>query len=399
MSDKSPDSISLLDILSFLVRTRKVWLPSMLICAVVLGIYAFVATPQYRSAAIVRGVENKSGGFGSLLASKLSGLGNLGGFSASLGEVRGEYYLILLRERSMTQNVIDKFDLRTRLKMTDAPIEDVIDAWRSQVVFKFESTTNTIIIQVDDADAEFAKQVVEFYIAELDIRMRELESTKARKEREFAQQRLDEARVTLYALEDSMASFQRNSGILNLEEQAKATVQAVAAVQAERLLARAEYDLKKKIFTNDNPELNLAKLKLAGLDSSLAYITSDRDSDVERDFLLRLDSATEDGKTYLRLYRDIELHSILVALLTQQHEQARMDEARNTPTMAIVEPPSVGTKRVAPKRSMLIGLGAMLGLLFGLVAAGVIEMIAALAAPEHPNHDKYLLLKRSWRGR
>lgn len=399
MSDKSTDSINLLDILSFIVRSRKVWLPSMLICALAMGIYAFVATPKFRSAAIVRGVENKSGGFGSLLASKLSGLGNLGGFAATLGEVRGEYYLILMRERSMSEAIINKFDLRTRMKMPDAPIEDVIEAWRSQTFFKFETTTSTVVIQVDDEDPVFAKQVVEFYIEELDRRMRELESTKARKEREFAGERLDEAQANLYALEDSMASFQKNTGIFNLEEQAKATVQAAAAVQAERLLARAEYDLKKKIFANDNPELNLAKLKLEGLDSSLAYITSGKESDAERDFLLRMDSASENGKVFLRLYRDIELHSILVALLTQQYEQARMDEARNTPTMAIVEPPSLGSKRVSPKRSILIGLGAMLGLLFGLVFAGVRETVTALDSPTHPNHDKLQKLKRNWRGR
>lgn len=371
----------------------------MLICALAMGIYAFVATPKFRSAAIVRGVENKSGGFGSLLASKLSGLGNLGGFAATLGEVRGEYYLILMRERSMSEAIINKFDLRTRMKMPDAPIEDVIEAWRSQTFFKFETTTSTVVIQVDDEDPVFAKQVVEFYIEELDRRMRELESTKARKEREFAGERLDEAQANLYALEDSMASFQKNTGIFNLEEQAKATVQAAAAVQAERLLARAEYDLKKKIFANDNPELNLAKLKLEGLDSSLAYITSGKESDAERDFLLRMDSASENGKVFLRLYRDIELHSILVALLTQQYEQARMDEARNTPTMAIVEPPSLGSKRVSPKRSILIGLGAMLGLLFGLVFAGVRETVTALDSPTHPNHDKLQKLKRNWRGR
>ncbi|MCB1059517.1 MAG: hypothetical protein KDB65_04735 [Calditrichaeota bacterium] len=399
MSDKSSDSINLLDILSFLVRTRKVWLPSMLVCAVAIGIYAFVATPQFRSAAIVRGVENKSSSFGSMLASKLAGLGNLGGFSGGLGEVRGEYYLMLMRERSMSTKVVEKFDLRTKLKLPDAPIEDVIDAWRSHVYLEYEGTTSTILIQVDDADPEFAKQVVEFYISELDKRMRELESTKARKEREFAESRLDEARTNLYSLEDSMSSFQRNTGIFDLEEQAKATVQAAAAVEAQRLLARAEYDLKKKIFAGDNPELNLAKLKLAGLDSSLAYLTSEKEDPAERDFLLRIDSATEDGKTYLRLYRDIELHSIMVAVLTQQYEQARMDEARNTPTMAIVEPPSVGTKRVAPKRTMLVALGALIGLMFGLVYASFAELVRAMSVPGNPNHDKYLALRRSWRGR
>jgi len=371
----------------------------MLIAGIAVGIYAFAATPLYRSVAIVRGVENKAGGFGSLLASKLSGLGNLGGFAASMGEVRGDYYLMILRERSMGEKVVEKFNLRERLKMEQAPIEEVLDAWSNRVYFKYEPATSCVRIHVNDKDPNYAKEIVNFYIEELDNRLRAIESLKARKEREYASERLDEARATLYALEDSMSNFQRKSGIFNLEEQAKATVQAAAAVQAERLLARAEYELKLKLFSSDNPELNLAKMKLAGLDSSLSYMNNNPDNPSERDFLLRFDAATEDGKTYLRLYRDIELYSLLMALLTQQYEQAKMDEARNTPALAVVEPASIGSKRVSPKRTMLIGLGAGLGLVIGLLGAGVFSFVSSLSLSDNPENKNLDKLRRSWSGR
>lgn len=371
----------------------------MLLAAVVAGIYAYTATPQYRSTGIVRGIENKSGGLGSLLASKLSGLGNIGGFASSLGEIRGDYYLLILRERSMTEKVIDRFNLRERLKLQDALLEDVIDAWKGRVYHKYEAATSTVRIHVDDPDPKFAQSVVDFYITELDQRLRETETLKARKEREYASERLEEARAKLYALEDSMSAFQRKSGIFNLEEQAKATVQAAAAIQAERLIARAEFELKSKLFASDNPELQMAKMKLAGLDSSLSYLSTAPQSDSERDFLLKFDSATEDGKTYLRLYRDIELYSILMAMLTQQYEQAKMDESRNTPALAVVEQPSIGTKRVSPKRAMIIALGASLGLLVGLLFAGLRNTLSAIAEPNHPDHQRLLKLKRSWSAR
>lgn len=371
----------------------------MLIAGIAVGIYAFTATPHYRSSAIVKGVENSSSNFGGMLASKLAGLGNLGGFAASMGEVRGDFYLVILRERSMGEKVVEKFDLRNRLKMQDAPIEDVLEAWKNRVYQKYEPTSNTVRIHVDDPDPKFAQSVVEFYIEQLDVRLRELGTIKAKKEREFAGARLEEARATLYALEDSMSAFQRRSGIINLEEQAKATVQAAAAVQAERLLARAELELKRKLFTSENPELQIAQMRLAGLDSSLNYLNAVPESPAERDYLLRFDAATEDGKTYLRLYRDIELYSLLMALLTQQYEQAKMDEARNTPSLAIVEPASLGTKRVSPKRSMLVGLGAGLGLVIGLLGAGVVSVTSAISSEDHPDHGRFLKLKRSWSGR
>jgi len=371
----------------------------MLICAVAVGIFSVVAKPLYRSSAVVRGIDNKSGGLGSLISSKLAGLGNLAGFAPALGEVRGDYYLLLLRSPSMSQKVIEKFDIRSLFKMPDQPIEEVIEAWKGKIYFKYESNTNTVLIQVDHPSPETAKQIVEFYVSELDRRNRELEVTKARQEREFTEHRLEDARATLYALEDSMARFQRETGILNLEEQAKATVQAVAAIQAERVMAQAEYEFKAKLFSGDNPELNLARLKLAGIDSSISSLSAPKPEGAERDFLLRLDAATEDGKTYLRLYRDIEINSLLMALLVQQHETARLEEARNTPTMAIVEPPNIATKRSWPKRSLLTALGAAAGLFVGLLGAGFLSLREALKSPEHPNHASLAKLSRSWSGR
>ncbi|MCB9357293.1 MAG: hypothetical protein H6506_00895 [Calditrichaeota bacterium] len=394
MSNQDAGKLSIFEIFAFLGRWRRVWIISTLVCAVALGIYSFVTRSQYRSIAVLRSVEQESGGFGSILASKLAGLGNLGGFSASLGEVRGDYYLLILRGRAMSEAVIDRFDLRSRWRMPTAPIEEVIEKLNSTTYFKFDAGTNTIKVQVDDWEASKAKEICDFYVSELDQRNQSLETQKARKEREFVEKRLAEARETLYALEDSMAEFQRTSGIFNLEEQARATVQAVAAVQVQRTLAQAEYQIKSQIYEKENPELQMARLKKESADSSLARLINN--DSAEKDFLLRLDRASEDGKTYLRLYRDIEINSLLSALMTQQYEQARYSEARNTPTMLIVEPSAEGTKRVWPKRGVLVGLGAIIG--FALSGFGCLfyEYFARLNDPAAPGHEDLKKMRRSW---
>lgn len=394
MDKESKGTLNILDIFAFLIEWRRVWIPATLVCAFALGIYAFTAKEKYRTVVIVKGVDAQSGGLGSLLASKLAGLGNIAGFTSSLGEVRGDYYLLILRGRSLSEKVIEEFDLRTVWKMQGLPLEDVIDKLAGTTYFKYMPATNTVNIQVDDPDPNRAKEMCEFYFRELDLRNQEYESHRARKEREFSEARLAEARATLYALEDSMAAFQRQSGIFNLEEQAKATVQAMAAIQAERFMARAEYEMKAKLFESDNPELLMAWLRLAGIDSTLSSLSGDS-RDVENDFLLQFDRATEDGKTYLRFYRDIEINSILVALLTQQYEQARLAEARNTPTLAIVEPAAVGTKRVWPKRGQIVALGGAIGFIVSLLAVGLISLKRNLSSPDHPNHQSYTRLVKS----
>ncbi len=396
MENNQTGKVSILDILAFLARWRRVWIPSTIICAVALTIYAFTAQEKFRSVAVVRGVEAQSSGLGSILASKLSGLGNLGGFTASLGEVRGDYYLLILKGRAMSEAVIEKFGFRKEWKMEKAPLEDVIEVLNSRTYFKFDAGTNTVRIQADDKDPERAREICSFYVEELDKRNQTLESNRGRREREFMEQRLTDARSTLFALEDSMAEFQRKSGIFDLEEQAKATVQAVAVVQAQRTLAQAEYQIKSQLFEGTNPELQMAKVKLESFNSSLEKMLRG-ESDIEKDFLLRLDRATEDGKVYLRLYRDIEINSLLTAVLTQQFEQARLSEARNTPTMSVVEPPALASKRVWPKRGMLLGLGAILGFFLGVMFCAVIDYFRAVSRDTHPAYESVRRLKQSWR--
>lgn len=395
MDNESKGSLNILDIFAFLIEWRRIWIPATLVCAIALGIYAFTAQQVFRSAATVKGVDSESGGLGSLLASKFAGLGSFGGFGGALSQTRGDYYLLILRGRSMSEKVIKEFNLRSAWKMEEAVIEDVIMALQGRTYFKYEPATNTIVIQVDDPDPAQAKAMCEFYIKELDFRNQEIESSKARKEREFTGTRLAEARATLYALEDSMAAFQRESGIFNLEEQAKATVHAIAAIQAERVLAQSEFELKKRLFAADNPELDLSRIKLAAIDSAFLRMTG-ADSELEHDFLLHLDRATEDGKTYLRLYRDIEINQLLMAVLTQQYEQAKLNEARNTPTMVVIEPTAIGSKRVAPKRSMIVGLGAMIGFVLSILYAGLVSTIRRHKDDRHPSHESYRRLIRSW---
>jgi uncharacterized protein involved in exopolysaccharide biosynthesis len=388
-----------LELLAFAIRWRRIWLPVMITSVLIVGVYVFVVPPKYRSSAIIRGVESKGTSLGSILASKLSGLGNIAGFGSGFTEAQNEIYVLMLRTRSMAEAAIVKFNLREDLEMPDEPIEDVILAWQSYVYFLLEPQTNTISVNVDHEDPVKARDICEFYVHELDIRNQRTVSAQARKEREYAEKRLEEARAHLFALEDSMARFQRATGILNLEEQAKATVHAAAQIQAARLLAQAELEFKRSIFEADNPEAEILSAKIAGLESALGRFADKSEDPSERDFLLTLNQSTEEGKTYLRLYRDIEISQLLMAILVQQTEQARLEELKNTPTMSVVESPAVATKRVWPKRGMLVGLAGLGGLVFGLLAAAAIHFVRNVRKDElHPQHEGWKALTGSWKG-
>lgn len=185
MNTDNRDQVNLLDFFAFLVKWRKFLMAFIVSSVVVAAIVSFLIKPVYRSNASIRPQEESKSGIGSLISSKLAALGGIGGFTASLGEVSGQYFISILRNRQMSEKVIDKFSLKEVYKLKDEPIEKVIQALKSHTNFEHESATSSINIFVEDTDPKRAKEMVEFYIQSLDEINRSIKNSKAKSEREL----------------------------------------------------------------------------------------------------------------------------------------------------------------------------------------------------------------------
>jgi uncharacterized protein involved in exopolysaccharide biosynthesis len=87
--------------------------------------------------------------------------------------------------------------------------------------------------------------------------------------------------------------------------------------------------------------------------------------------------------------RDIQVQQFLVEFLTQQYEQARIEEVRNTPTLIRIDPPTVPTKRIWPRRGLVVLVTAVMAFLFACAVAVTRESVAnALRDDRHPNHSR-----------
>ncbi len=64
-----------------------------------------------------------------------------------------------------------------------------------------------------------------------------------------------------------------------------------------------------------------------------------------------------------RLQREAELKQVLYATVMQQYEQARLQEARNVPTLTVLAQPSLPVLKSYPPRRLFVALGMMAGAL------------------------------------
>lgn len=373
MSENRPHEVNLLDLIAFILRWRVFLITSVLSVSVVVAVISFVVPPKYRSTAVIQAQESESGGLGSLLSGKLGALGGIGNLGISFGTVKEEAFVMILKSRTIASKAIQKFDLRRVYRMPRAPIEDVIKILYSRSKFELDSESGTLLIYVDDVSATRARDMVQFFVDELDTRNQELKSIAARKEREYIGKRLDEEKERLHLLEDSMSVFQMETGVLSPEEQVKATIQTGAILEAQRMAAQIELDMNRHLRGTDSPEIKWLTMRIMSIDSTINNLIVDKRAEGDADILLRMRDTPVQGMQYFRYMRAIEIQQLLVGFLLQRYESARVEELRNTPTLIRIDNPVLAEKRIWPKRGMMVVVAAAGAFIFSLALALFID--------------------------
>jgi uncharacterized protein involved in exopolysaccharide biosynthesis len=78
---------------------------------------------------------------------------------------------------------------------------------------------------------------------------------------------------------------------------------------------------------------------------------------------------------YGRLARDLKIQETLYAMLISQYEQAKLAEARDTPTVQVLDPAIPAERKSKPKISLNLLIAGMLSLLMGIAWAVVRDTI------------------------
>jgi capsule polysaccharide export protein KpsE/RkpR len=73
------------------------------------------------------------------------------------------------------------------------------------------------------------------------------------------------------------------------------------------------------------------------------------------------------GVSYADLYRGTKVEEAVFEVLTQQYELAKVEEAKETPSIKVLDPPDIPEKKSSPHRLLIMILGSSFALLFGSI--------------------------------
>jgi capsule polysaccharide export protein KpsE/RkpR len=348
--------------------------------AVIFGIMfstlvAFIIPKRYESTAQLMPPDKEPSAMAALatLASSSvpAGLGTLMGDLVG-AKASSATFVGILQSRTVADHLINKFNLQ---KVYSARhIEDAREKLRSRTDISVDRKSGIVTVTVTDKDPSRSMQMAQAYVKELDELVARLATSAARREREFLEVRLQVVKRELEQSELEFSQFSSKNTTLDIKEQGKAMMEATAHVQAELIAVQTELEGLRQVYADGNVRVRAARARVNELKRKLnelggpgpgapASPSLPSSSDFSYPSIRQLPVL---GVTYADLYRRTRIAEIVFELLTRQYEMAKVEEAKEIPSVKELDMPVVPQKKSFPPRLIVVLLGTLLAMSFAV---------------------------------
>ncbi len=319
--------------------------------------------------------EKDSGGLnlGGMLPGGLGAL--LGGSGMSLPGLASpsDLYASVVKSKIVSQAVVEKNNLKESFGIDlDSKVLDEL-AGRTSVIVQPEGIIN---ISYEDTDPVLAAAVANSYVEELNRVNQEHLVSKAKATREFIERRLNESINDLAAAEEAYRKFQQDNNAFALDEQVKASINAVAQLKGELVLAEIELGVMKKSLLPNNTRYKNQEFKIEQIKKQIDRMESGDSTSADYSILnIPISIAPELGLEFVRISRELKIQETIFELLKQQYEQAKIQEMRDTPTVQVLDVARVPEIKSRPKRVFTALLAGFLSFGFTLFFVIILEFV------------------------
>lgn len=378
-----------IEFLTIVVKYRKFLFLFIFIITVGATAYALLAPKWYKSTASVLPAEKND------LLSTLSGISSLAkGFSASKGlaaltggNSETDRYLAILMSATVTNDVINKFELRKEYDLEDDYYEKVLKEWQSNLEMEIQDEGN-LTISVYDKDPQKAADIANYMVERLNEINTKLSVTNATANREFVEKRYLQNVADINTLEDSMQTFQEKFGVISVPDQLEATVKSMADIYSELYKKEVQYNVIKQTYGLDHPSALNTKIELDELQKKIDQLNRGTDSSQkEVKLLIPFKEAPELGNSYLKIYRNLEIQYKILEFIQPLYEQAKVEEARNTPSVLVLDKAGPADRKSKPKGTIFALVSFVSSTIIGLVLIFFLELINRLKKQYPEKHN------------
>ncbi len=393
-AESAEDDISLLDLAIVLAKHKRLVLGLPIAAAVVSLVISLLLPNIYTGTTKVLPPQQTQS-----TSAVLAQLGSLAGLAG--GTIPGvknpnDLYVGMLKSRTVADNLIQRFDLNklyekryqsdTRKRLAN---ETTIVAGRDGI----------ITVEVDDQDPKRAADLANAYVDELFKLTTVLAVTEASQRRLFFERQLDLTRVGLVKAETEARRALEQGGLAAVDSQGRSAVETAARLRAQISVKEVQIGAMRTFASEGNPELKLAQQEIEVMKRELAKSEGTTGNKT-------VQAAAEKGSGIdnLGLLRNVKYYETMYGLLAQQYETAKIDEAKDSAIIQVMDKAVEPDRKSKPRRSVIVLLSTLVARLLAVVLVFALEAVAKNNRGSR-NAERWQVLKRHialrawWRSR
>lgn len=388
------DDLSIRELCRILIRRRWMILTTGVVVAFCASVVVLLLPSVFQGKAVLLPLGKPTNGF-------QAALGELGGLlpiDVGGGDNPSARLLAILQSRTLTEDVIRHLELLPVLFPQDwdasaqrwrtgqpPTMQSAVKVLTDEVVESvWDDKKGLLSITAEGRDPVLMAAIVNHFVEVLQQALNANAFTQAKKNRVFLEGQLQKNRQDLTLAEEQLQKFEQAYGIVSLDVQAQAAVGALASLEGQIMAKEVQLGVWRRTLTGSSREVNLLQEELQGLRTQLARLQQGvagpwalpAEHGQASQIFPALDKAPDIKLQYGRLQRDALIQNKLFALLAQQLEQAKIDEARDETSFQILDRAVPPEEPVKPKRLLLMAFSGMLGGFLGLAAAFTCEFLS-----------------------
>lgn len=346
------DAINLIDLLLAFARHKGkiVVIPFLVGCVV--AAYSLMVPEVYTASTTLIPRDHKQ-------SAAMSMLGQLGPLASMAGGALGggdtEVLITMVKSRRVQDQIIAKHELRKGNNGAELSMQEARQKLDGATTASLGRKDGVIRISVEYEDPEKAATLANDYVKELERLSRQLALTEASQRRAFLEQQLKEASAKLQVAEEAMKKSQETTGLIRLEEQGRAVIEAIATLQAQIASQEVALGALKLFATDENPDVKRALVTIQEMRIQLARLERDSPDDPQgNSSIITTSQVPEAGLEYARRLRDLKYAETINQLLAQQYQLAKVEESQNAPILQVLDIAIAPEQRTSPKRTQMV---------------------------------------------
>lgn len=326
----------------------------------------------------------------------------LAGLALPHARSSSELFAEILRSRSVGEGVLH------HNLIIDSTNTSLLDYWDRPKLSKAlkrlyglttisTSAQGIIAIETEMDRPELAAQIANAFVAELDRVNRDKSTSRAKNSRTYIEQQLQLTHAKLRTAADSLRFFEEKHRAVALPEQMRAAIDGVAELKGTIVAKQVQLEVMQQTMRATNPAIMQLQTEIRELQKQYDDMQYGGGSAGRKDYFPAFSEVPQIGQRLAELTREVRVQETIWELLNQQYYQAKIQEARDTPTVQVLDSAVPPEQHARPKRVLTVFVGTTVVFIFSFLAA-VIRYHAGQARRDTAEWERWRALLNTLNG-